>query len=92
LPEQDELDHLVEEELFNMPNDPAAESIDPVQAKKKIEEARSVLNDLGLPRAQQNERSALTLLSLLDIHPETPWAETSDPLRGITQMMDFFTY
>jgi adenine-specific DNA-methyltransferase len=90
LPEQDELDRLVEEELLNMSNDPVSESIDPVQAKKKIEEAKAVLNDLGLPRAQQNERSALTLLSLLGLHPETPWAEASAPLRGITQMMDFF--
>lgn len=92
LPEQDELDYLVEEELLNMSNDPASESINPVQAKKKIEEARSILNDLGLPRAQQNERSALTLLSLLDLRSETPWAEAIAPLRGITQMMDFFAH
>ncbi len=90
--EQDELDRLVEEELLNMSNDPGSESIDHVQAKKKIEEARSVLNDLGLPRAQQNERSALTILSLLDLHPETPWSEASAPLRGITQMMNFFAH
>lgn len=90
-PEQDVLDRLVEEELLNMSNDPTSESVDPIQAKKKIDEARSVLNDIGLPRAQQNERSALTLLALLDLHPETPWAESRSPLRGITQMMDFFT-
>lgn len=35
------------------------------KAEKKIKEALAILNDLGLPRQQQNERSALTLLSLL---------------------------
>ncbi|HTE84527.1 MAG TPA: BsuBI/PstI family type II restriction endonuclease, partial [Dehalococcoidia bacterium] len=53
-------------------------------------EALQVLRDLGLPRQQQNERSALTLLALLDLRPETPWARASAPLRGITPMMEFF--
>lgn len=56
----------------------------------KIEEALDVLRQLGLPRGQQNERSALTLLSLLDMKPDTPWALASSPLRGITPMMTFF--
>jgi adenine-specific DNA-methyltransferase len=90
LPEQAALDRLVEEELLHMANDAASDSIDPIQAKKKIEEAQGILNDLGLPRAQQNERSALTLLSLLDLQPHMLWAEASAPLRGITQMMEFF--
>lgn len=86
LPGQDEVDHLIEEELFDMPKGAKG----PVRAKKKIEEATAVLKALGLPRAQQNERSALTLLALLDLRPETPWSEARDPLRGVTQMMDFF--
>ncbi len=48
-----------------------------------------VLRDLGLPRAQLNERSALTLLSLLDLKPEESWAEARAPLMGITPMMEF---
>jgi adenine-specific DNA-methyltransferase len=86
LPGQDELDHLIEEEFFDMPEGATG----PVKAKKKIEEGLVVLRALGLPRAQQNERSSLALLALLDLRPETPWSEASDPLRGITQMMDFF--
>lgn len=75
LPEQAALDRLVEEELLHMANDAASDSIDPIQAKQKIEEARAILNNLGLPRAQQNERSALALLSLLDLQPHTPRTE-----------------
>jgi hypothetical protein len=59
-------------------------------AEKKIEEALAILNDLGLPRQQLNEHSALTLLSLLGLRPTDKWADASDPLMGITPMMDFF--
>ncbi len=33
----------------------------------KVDEAIAILKALGLPKAQQNERSALTLLALLDL-------------------------
>ncbi len=62
----------------------------PVDAKKKIAEAHEILKILGMPRAQQNERSALSLLSLLDLKPGMSWDESGNPMRGITQMMDFF--
>lgn len=86
-PLQDELDKLVAEECMAMSD--SADG-DPVHIKKRIGEALDILRSLGLPRAQQNERSALTLLALLDITPETPWSRASDPLRGITPMMEFF--
>lgn len=60
------------------------------KAEKKIEEALTILNELGLPKQQQNERSALTLLSLLGLKPTNKWKDASDPLMGITPMMDFF--
>lgn len=53
-----------------------------------VEEATDVLAQLGLPRAQLNERSALTLLALLDLRPSSAWTEARDPLRGITPLMD----
>jgi adenine-specific DNA-methyltransferase len=67
------------------------EGVDPIRAKRKIDEALKILRALELPTAQQNDRSALTLLALLDLKPETAWVEASSPLRGITQMMDFFS-
>jgi len=51
----------------------------------------NILTALGLPRQQLNERSALTLLSLLALEPESKWVEASEPLMGITPMMDFFS-
>jgi hypothetical protein len=62
-----------------------------VQAQQRIDEALTILKDIGFPRAQQNERSALTLLALLDMKPATAWADAQSPLRGITPMMEFFT-
>ncbi len=56
----------------------------------RIQEALGVLKALGLPGAQLNERSALTLLSLLDLKPREPWADAHAPLMGITPMMEFF--
>ncbi len=40
-----------------------------LKAEGKISEALAILNDLDFPRQQQNERSALTLLSLLGLKP-----------------------
>lgn len=54
-----------------------------------IQDALKILAALGLPRAQQNERSALCLLALLNLTPEKTWAEAESPLMGITPMMDF---
>ncbi|MCP4218241.1 MAG: restriction endonuclease [bacterium] len=44
---------------------------------------------IGLPEAQQNERSALTLLALLNLEIEQSWSEIQAPLIGITPIMQF---
>lgn len=54
-----------------------------------IEAAIENLVSLGLPRMQQNERSALCLLALLDLSPGKPWNEAEAPLKGITPIMDW---
>lgn len=41
----------------------------------KIQEAQEILKTLGLPPAQQNEISALTLLVLAQLSETTPWIE-----------------
>lgn len=40
----------------------------------KTEEAIRILESLGLPRAQQNDRSVLTLLALLDLKEHDNWS------------------
>ena len=56
---------------------------------KYIKAAHQIIISLGLPRAQQNERSALTLLALLNLTPGKPWAKAENPLVGITPIMDW---
>lgn len=56
---------------------------------KYIEAAHQIIVSLGLPRAQQNERSALSLLALLNLTPGKPWAKAENPLVGITPIMDW---
>lgn len=44
---------------------------------------------LGLPRAQQNERSALTLLALAGLGPRDAWRTASRPLLRTVEIMEF---
>jgi adenine-specific DNA-methyltransferase len=85
-PSQREIDDLLEREIHQMAD---IQTPNPVAAKQRIEDALEILKALGLPRGQQNERSALTLLALLDLKPEMSWPEAEDPLMGITPIMDF---
>ncbi len=56
---------------------------------QKIAEAIHILGELGMPRAQQNDRSALCLLALLNLTRRKTWAHAENPLIGITPMMAF---
>ncbi len=83
-PTQQQIDKIIEDELKNMTN-----GEDPLQAQQKIDEALEILKALGMPRGQQNERSALTLLALLDLKPTGAWDALAQPLMGITPIMDY---
>lgn len=54
-----------------------------------LADALKLLVEVGLPRAQQNERSALSLLALLDLRPGRKWSQGSNVLIGITPIMDW---
>lgn len=51
----------------------------------KIAEAQEILKALGLPSAQQNDMSALTLLALCSIKEDTPWADATRTSQRITK-------
>jgi hypothetical protein len=51
----------------------------------KIEEAQEILKALGLPVAQQNEMSALTLLALCNIKEADGWTKASRRSLGVTK-------
>ena len=59
------------------------------QIKNKINEAIDILNKFGMPKAQQNERTAYCFLSMLNMTPEKDWIHAESPLIGITPMMTF---
>lgn len=85
---QEEIDKIVEREIFNMvEND---KNDEPILAKKKVTEASEILKSLGLPKPQTNEISALTLLSLLGLKPIDPWSSSHQTLIGIHNMLQFF--
>lgn len=54
-----------------------------------IQAALTVLETLGVPKAQQNERSAVCLLALLNLPPHKPWSFAEAPLIGITPIMEW---
>lgn len=55
----------------------------------KIEDAIGIIRALGFPVAQQNERSALTLLALVQLREGGNWQALQDPLLGIRAILDF---
>ncbi|MBI2926465.1 MAG: restriction endonuclease [Verrucomicrobia bacterium] len=57
--------------------------------KAKLRDAIEVLRALGFGPRQSNEVAGYTLLALLDLKPAQPWTEASEPLRGITPIIDF---
>ena len=85
-PTQREIDQLVERQLLK-PTNPLENS--PMTIKNRIDESLEILAALGFPKGQLNERSALTLLALLDLKPKDAWESAKSPLRGITPIMEF---
>lgn len=59
------------------------------QHQKRLNETLSLLKYLGLPKEQQNRRSALTLLALLNMDSEKSWDRADNPKLGITPIMDW---
>ncbi|MBK8461834.1 MAG: restriction endonuclease [Nigerium sp.] len=58
-------------------------------AYERVEDARIVLETLGMDSERSNERSALVLLALLRLTPAESWAEAANPMLGTRAIMDF---
>jgi len=84
---QEAIDSLVEKTINNITK--RENPMDPIKVTRKIKNAIKILVDMELPKAQQNDRSALTLLALLGIKPNSKWIDAQSPLMGITPIMDF---
>ncbi len=57
--------------------------------KDHLDAARQILISLGMPRAQQNERSTLCLLALLNLPPDKPWAKAEAPVEAANGQVPF---
>jgi hypothetical protein len=57
--------------------------------KRKFTETVEALAVLQFGPKQRNETASYTLLALLDLHPDVPWANAQAPLRGIIPIIDF---
>lgn len=57
----------------------------------KLSGAAEILHALGFRERQANDVAAYTLLALLDLDPKLPWSSASNPLRGITPIIDFLS-
>ena len=55
----------------------------------KIDDALRIIAALGFPKAQQNERSALTLLALIQLRETGSWQRLQNPLLGVRAILDF---
>lgn len=56
---------------------------------KKIEEVRTILNMLGMPKAQQSDICCYTLLALANLKPRTKWADASNEWLRIHDIIQF---
>lgn len=62
---------------------------EPGHIRKRIAEAQAILNALGLPADQQKQVPALTFLALAALTPEMGWQEASNPMIGVSPIMDY---
>ena len=59
------------------------------RAKIRTDEAKNILREIGMPKSQQNERSAWSLLALLNLSPDKRWKDAECRSIGITPIMEF---
>jgi len=59
--------------------------------KRRLAEAIEALTALQFGPKQRNGIAAYTLLALLDLQPDAPWANAQAPLCGITPIIDFIS-
>lgn len=57
--------------------------------KEKLEQAKALLSELGLPKAQCNDRSGWVFLALSNIKPSNNWNAATAPLLPTVNIMEF---
>ncbi len=57
--------------------------------KRRVQETREILKQLGFGSKQSNETAAHSILAILGLSPDEPWSQASNPLMGITPIIEF---
>ena len=83
---QTDIDEIIEKKISFMTG---GSSENPLKAQEKIDQAINIITLLGMPKAQQNERSALIFLALLNLKPEGNWQQFERLMIGVTPIMDW---
>jgi hypothetical protein len=55
----------------------------------KLEESKAILKALGMPKQQQNDRSAYTLLALARLNNDSEWSSATNRDMRIVEIMSF---
>ena len=56
---------------------------------KRIEEARTFLEIIGMPKAQQSDLCCYVVLAMAGIKPDTPWSQATNEWIGIHDIIQF---
>ena len=55
----------------------------------KLEDAKEILKDCGMPIQQQNDISAYTLLTLAEVDPDMEWEQATNSWKRIHDVLEF---
>lgn len=55
----------------------------------KLEDAKEILKDCGMPVQQQNDISAYTLLTLAEVDPDMEWEQATNSWKRIHDVLEF---
>lgn len=55
----------------------------------KLEDAKNILNNIGMPKKQQNDMCCYVLLAMLNVNIETQWNDSTNEWVRIHDMIDF---
>lgn len=80
---QTKIDEILEQEIIRV----SGNTKNPLLEQEKIDQALEIITAIGMPPAQQNERSALTFLALANLSPESNWEDIERPMIGVTPIM-----
>ncbi len=57
--------------------------------EQRIADALQILRQLGMPKGQLNDRTAICLLALLNLPPDREWSQAERPMLRIRAILDF---